>query len=108
MLADRENAELIDILHDRAASLTYRIAAETELTRRGFKVRNQYGTLNPRADVEDQATWNTTRDAVTFYDFPEDRVGTVFDETDPTFGPIMAAIQSGDFERAAAALSELP
>jgi len=39
-----------------------------------------------------------------FYDLPDDRADTVFDPYDETFGPIMAAIQAGDFEEAAAAL----
>lgn len=37
-----------------------------------------------------------------FYDPPEDVTGTVFDPHDKTFGPIMAAFQSGDFEQALA------
>jgi len=34
------------------------------------------------------------------YEPPEQTAGTVFDPTDDVFGPIMAALQSGDFERA--------
>lgn len=43
-----------------------------------------------------------------FYEPPEDRAGTVFDPCDETFGPIIAALQSGDFERAAELVAELP
>lgn len=35
-----------------------------------------------------------------YYDFPEDVSGTVFDPDDPTFGPILAALQTGRFEMA--------
>jgi len=35
-----------------------------------------------------------------YYEPPEFVTDTVFDPTDETFGPIMAAIQRGDFERA--------
>lgn len=34
------------------------------------------------------------------YTLPEDVAGTVFDPRDETFGPIMAALQAGDFEQA--------
>ena len=43
----------------------------------------------------------------TYYDAPDDRAGTVFDETSPTFGPIMSAIQAGDFADAAELLRAL-
>lgn len=39
-----------------------------------------------------------------YYDPPEDPTDTVFDPDDDTFGPIMAAIQAGEFEKAAALL----
>lgn len=42
-----------------------------------------------------------------FYDPPDDRAGTVFDPYDETFGPIMAAIQAGDFEEAIVRLNRL-
>jgi hypothetical protein len=42
-----------------------------------------------------------------YYNPPETLAGTVFDPLDPTFGPIMAAIQAGDFERAARLLAVL-
>lgn len=35
------------------------------------------------------------------YEPPEDLAGTVFDPHDDTFGPIMAALQAGEFEKAA-------
>lgn len=38
---------------------------------------------------------------VVFYEHPVDIYGTVFDPTDTTFGPIMRALQNGDFEQAA-------
>lgn len=38
---------------------------------------------------------------------PEDISGTVFDPYDDTFGPIMAAIQAGDFELALDRISAL-
>ncbi len=38
---------------------------------------------------------------VVFYEPPVDVYGTVFDPTDQIFGPIMAALQNGDFEQAA-------
>jgi hypothetical protein len=41
------------------------------------------------------------------YHPPEDLTDTVFDPHDDTFGPIMAAIQSGDFARAARLLHRL-
>ncbi len=44
---------------------------------------------------------------VKHYEPPEDRAGTVFDPTDETFGPIMAAIQAGDFEQAGLLLDRL-
>ena len=50
-------------------------------------------------------------DAHHYYDPPYDLTGTVFDPTDETFGPIMAALQSGNFETAArltAKLAETP
>jgi hypothetical protein len=42
-----------------------------------------------------------------YYEFPDDRSDTVFDETDETFGPIMAAISEGNFADAASLLTEL-
>lgn len=36
-----------------------------------------------------------------YYEPPEDVAGTVFDPSDETFGPIMAALQAGEFETAA-------
>jgi len=43
-----------------------------------------------------------------YYDPPDGfNPGTVFDPCDSTFGPIMAAIQAGDFEKAAARLTAL-
>lgn len=42
-----------------------------------------------------------------FYEPPEDVGGTVFDPCSETFGPIMAALQAGDFEVAAATLAGL-
>lgn len=42
------------------------------------------------------------------YDPPEERSGTVFDETSDAFGPIMGAIQGGDFEAAVDLLCDLP
>lgn len=43
-----------------------------------------------------------------YYEPPTDHpVGTVFDPEDETFGPIMAAIQRGDFEVARDALDAL-
>lgn len=39
---------------------------------------------------------------------PESVVGTVFDPSDSTFGPIMQAIQSGEFEKAIALLVDMP
>ncbi len=41
------------------------------------------------------------------YHAPDDPAETVFDPYDDTFGPIMAAIQAGDFERAARLLTAL-
>jgi hypothetical protein len=41
------------------------------------------------------------------YDPPDDVTATVFDPSDDTFGPIMAAIQAGDFADAAALLTTL-
>ncbi len=41
------------------------------------------------------------------FEVPEDRAGTVFDAGSETFAPIMAAIQAGEFERAAGLLSGL-
>ena len=41
------------------------------------------------------------------YDPPDDRAGAVFDPSSPVFGPIMAAIQAGDFAGAAHRLEEL-
>lgn len=35
-----------------------------------------------------------------YYEPPEDPAGTVFDPNEPTFGPIMAALQAGEFEKA--------
>lgn len=43
----------------------------------------------------------------TYYDPPESLAGTVFDPTSPTFGPIMAALQAGDFETAMQRLATL-
>lgn len=42
-----------------------------------------------------------------FYARPEDVTSTVFDPSDTTFGPIMAALQAGDFEHAATLTGEL-
>jgi hypothetical protein len=42
-----------------------------------------------------------------YYDPPDDVTATVFDPSDDTFGPIMAAIQAGDFADAAALLVAL-
>lgn len=42
-----------------------------------------------------------------FYDPPEDVSGTVFDPHDEAFGPIMAAIQAGEFEMARARIAGL-
>lgn len=42
-----------------------------------------------------------------YYEPPEDIGCTVFDPCDETFGPIMAAIQAGDFERARDLLANL-
>jgi hypothetical protein len=40
------------------------------------------------------------KDESSFYEEPEDVSGTVFDPTDTTFGPIIAALQAGEFEDA--------
>jgi hypothetical protein len=45
--------------------------------------------------------------AMEHYEMPEFKSGTVFDPEDDTFGPIMAAIQRGDFLDAAVLLIEL-
>jgi hypothetical protein len=42
-----------------------------------------------------------------YYEPPEDLAGTVFDPSDETFGPIMAALQAGDFEDAHTMIWEL-
>jgi hypothetical protein len=44
---------------------------------------------------------------MTYYTPPDDKGGTVFDPNDKTFGPIMAAIQRGDFRPAAEMLEVL-
>lgn len=41
------------------------------------------------------------------YEPPEDVAGTVLDPQDDTFGPIIAALQSGDFETAATLTTKL-
>lgn len=42
-----------------------------------------------------------------YYTPPEELAGTVFDPHDETFGPIMAALQAGDFEAAAELVATL-
>jgi hypothetical protein len=42
----------------------------------------------------------TTTETEPYYTPPDDRAGTVFDPHDETFGPIMAAIQAGEFATA--------
>lgn len=42
-----------------------------------------------------------------FYEHPDHPEGTVFDKYDPTFGPIMAALQAGEFDEAARLTAEL-
>jgi hypothetical protein len=42
-----------------------------------------------------------------YYDPPEDLAYTVFDPCDETFGPIMRAIQTGNFESARDLLADL-
>ena len=46
-------------------------------------------------------------DETEHYEMPEVTAGTVFDPSDDTFGPIMAAIQAGEFEEAAERLTKL-
>jgi hypothetical protein len=42
-----------------------------------------------------------------FFWMPEETAGTVFDPFNETFGPIMHAIQAGEFERAIRGLTRL-
>lgn len=42
-----------------------------------------------------------------FYERPDDVAGTVFDPHSPTFGPILAAFQDGEFEEAARLAQQL-
>lgn len=61
--------------------------------------------LNPRVGMTGvSVSWSRDVEA-DHYERPDDPVGTVFDPASPTFGPIMAAIQAGEFERAASLLA---
>jgi hypothetical protein len=59
------------------------------------------------ADAHEAETGHTLHISEGSYTPPEDVTDTVFDPTSRTFAPIMAAIQRGDFEDAAAALTAL-
>lgn len=50
--------------------------------------------------VDGPALGLTCGEPTAFYEPPDDLTYTVFDPHDPTFGPIMGAIQSGNFEAA--------
>lgn len=58
---------------------------------------------NPALEAEEVVSMNTGP----YYDPPDNLPGTVFDPWDETFGPIMSAIQSGNFEEARDLLDKL-